>query len=69
MARELKNKTIVVTGGAQGIGFEIAFNFLKEGANLIILLDVDERKGKIAEIKLTKKYGAGKAIFFQCDVS
>lgn len=31
-----KNKSAVVTGGAQGIGFQIAFSFLQSGANVAI---------------------------------
>lgn len=32
----LKDKTVVVTGGSKGIGFAIAKEFLKEGANVFI---------------------------------
>ncbi len=36
MALDLKNKTVLVTGGAKGIGKEIALGFAKEGANIVI---------------------------------
>ncbi len=36
-----KNKTVIVTGAGQGIGFEICRQFSKEGAN-IILNDIDQ---------------------------
>tara|TARA_B100001057_G_scaffold97319_1_gene94084 strand:- start:4097 stop:4849 length:753 start_codon:yes stop_codon:yes gene_type:complete len=35
-----KNRTAIVTGGAQGFGFDIAKRFLKSGANVIIW-DID----------------------------
>ncbi|MFI3229966.1 MAG: 3-oxoacyl-[acyl-carrier-protein] reductase [bacterium] len=36
MGIDLKNKTVLVTGGAKGIGKEIALEFAKEGANIVI---------------------------------
>jgi 2-dehydro-3-deoxy-L-rhamnonate dehydrogenase (NAD+) len=38
---DLKNKTAIITGGAQGFGFDIAKRFLKSGAKTIIW-DIDE---------------------------
>ena len=40
---DLKNRTAIITGGAQGFGFNIAKKFLNSGANVIIW-DVDEKK-------------------------
>ena len=40
---DLKKKVAVVTGGAQGFGLDIAKNFLKSGAKVIIW-DNDERE-------------------------
>ena len=33
---QFTNKTIIITGGARGIGYDIATAFAKEGANLVI---------------------------------
>ncbi len=33
---QFTNKTIIITGGARGIGYGIATAFAKEGANLVI---------------------------------
>ena len=40
---DLKNRTALITGGAQGFGFDIAKKFLNSGANVIIW-DIDEKK-------------------------
>ena len=40
---DLKNRTAIITGGAQGFGLDIARKFLNSGANAIIW-DIDEKK-------------------------
>ena len=44
---DLKNKTAIITGGAQGFGLDIAKRFLKSGAKVIIW-DIDEKELKNA---------------------
>jgi len=44
---DLKNKTAIITGGAQGFGLDIAKRFLKSGAKAIIW-DIDEEQLKKA---------------------
>ena len=44
---DLKGKTAIVTGGAQGFGLDIAKRFLKSGAKVIIW-DIDEKELKNA---------------------
>ena len=44
---DLKNKTAIITGGAQGFGFDIAKRFLNSGAKAIIW-DIDEDELKKA---------------------
>ena len=39
---DLKNRTAIITGGAQGIGLDIAKKFLNSGANVIIW-DIDKK--------------------------
>jgi 3-oxoacyl-[acyl-carrier protein] reductase len=51
---DLKNKTAVVTGGAQGIGLAIAERFLESGAS-VSLWDQDETLVNETAIKLTLK--------------
>ena len=44
---DLKNRTAIITGGAQGFGLDIAKRFLKSGSN-VILWDNDEKELKKA---------------------
>ena len=38
---DLKNRTAIITGGAQGFGLDIAKKFLESGAK-VILFDIDK---------------------------
>lgn len=68
MERDIRNKIIVVTGGAQGIGFHIARNFLISEPKLIILLDINEEMGNKAADELTTEFGSNKVVYIKCDV-
>lgn len=69
MAWDLSNKVVVVTGGAEGIGYDIADKFLQKGAKLIIILDINEKLGIDATRKLTEKHGNTRAVFIKCDMT
>lgn len=64
-----QNKTAVVTGAAQGIGFAIADHFFKTGVKFVIILDNQFEKGTQAAKTLNDKHGATRAIFIYCDVT
>jgi NAD(P)-dependent dehydrogenase (short-subunit alcohol dehydrogenase family) len=57
------NKTVVITGGAKGIGAGCANVFYREGANIAIL-DIDESTGN----SFTDELGE-RALFLKCDIS
>lgn len=61
-----KNKTILVTGGAAGIGKAIVLEFAKEGAN-VVFADTNEEQGKQLEDEITKK--GDSAAYFLGDMS
>jgi short-subunit dehydrogenase len=51
---KLEGKRVLITGGAQGIGFEMAIKFAERGAE-IILADIDEEKLVQAKTKLEER--------------
>ena len=51
---DLKNKTAVITGGAQGFGLDIAKNFLNSGAKVFIW-DIDKSELSKAVKKINNK--------------
>lgn len=65
MSGRFEGKTIIITGGANGIGKGIAEAFAKEYANVCIA-DLDEIKGKEL-ISTLEKFG-GQAAFYKTDV-
>jgi len=63
---EFMNKTVIVTGGGQGIGRAVSRAFAAEGANVIIA-DIDEEAGLENEIYI--KNSGFEAAFIKTDVS
>ena len=61
---DLKNRTALITGGAQGFGFDIAKKFLNSGADVIIF-DIDEKELQNA----IKKINNSKLSYNVVDVS
>ena len=62
----LNNKTAIVTGGAMGIGFGIAYRLAEAGANVVIA-DLNEEVGNTAVKELNDK--GFKAAFVKTDVA
>jgi NAD(P)-dependent dehydrogenase (short-subunit alcohol dehydrogenase family) len=63
----LEGKVVVITGGAQGIGEEVAKHIAAVGADIVIL-DIQEDKAKAVAEAITEEFKC-RAIAIGCDVS
>lgn len=63
---DLKGKTAIVTGGAMGIGFGIAYRLAEAGANVVVA-DLNEEAGNRAAKELSAS--GWKAAFVKTDVA
>lgn len=63
---DFKDKIVIVTGAASGIGERVAHSFAEQGAKVVVA-DINESQG----LSVTKQIsdGGGEAIFVKCDVS
>ena len=64
---DFTGKTVVVTGGANGIGYGIARRFAEAGANVVIS-DINKEAGEAKAESLGTEFG-GKTLFVKTDVS
>ncbi len=62
----LKNKRVLITGGAKGIGFATALRLVREGCE-VVLWDLDEKTLDDAKSELIKN--GGNVSTFICDIS
>ena len=62
----LNNKTVIITGGAQGIGESIVEQFITQNSK-VAFLDIDENAGKNLVKKINQKYNKN-PLFIKCDL-
>ncbi|KAB0797240.1 hypothetical protein PPYR_08234 [Photinus pyralis] len=64
-----QGKIALVTGGSQGIGYEIIRELLRNGLKGVTLVDVNEKTGRKTAKEFNQLYAPGKVIFIPADVS
>ncbi|MFW5919771.1 MAG: SDR family oxidoreductase [Halanaeroarchaeum sp.] len=69
MSGMLEGKTAVITGGASGIGREIAIRYAEEGANVVVAdLQNEPREGGTPAVAVAESEGVS-ATYVECDVT
>jgi NAD(P)-dependent dehydrogenase (short-subunit alcohol dehydrogenase family) len=63
----LKGDVAIVTGGGRGIGYEAERALLWLGADVVIA-EINEGNGKVAEVNLQREFGKDRALFVKTDV-
>jgi glucose 1-dehydrogenase len=63
-----RDKVVVVTGAANGIGAATAELLAEQGA-LVVLVDIDAATGAAAQRAFAERFGAGRCVFVDADVS
>jgi NAD(P)-dependent dehydrogenase (short-subunit alcohol dehydrogenase family) len=67
MTRGIGGKTVIVTGGASGIGRTTAIAFAKEGAKVVVTTDKNTM-GAEETVRIIREAG-GEAMFIKCNVA
>ena len=67
-AKKFAGKIAVVTGGAKGLGREIAFSLAKEGA-VVVVADMDIESGEKTASQIVELYGNSASVFIYTDVA
>ncbi|XP_074030171.1 15-hydroxyprostaglandin dehydrogenase [NAD(+)] [Leptinotarsa decemlineata] len=65
----IEDKVAVITGGASGIGFEIAKEFLKAGMSALTIIDNDKKKSEESLKILSDEFGEEKILLVEADVA
>jgi len=67
MDTRLNGRATVISGGASGIGRQIAYTFAEHGSDIAVL-DINKEEGNKITSDIEKRYGV-KSRFFHCDIS
>lgn len=62
--KKLKDKVVIITGGASGIGEATARLFAIEGVRMIVIADIQDEIGQTVVLSL----GTNQCTYFHCDV-
>ncbi|XP_047988190.1 15-hydroxyprostaglandin dehydrogenase [NAD(+)]-like [Leguminivora glycinivorella] len=64
-----KNKVVLITGGASGVGSGVVRQLMDEEVKHVAILDIAKEAGEVFQGELNAKYGPDKVTFHFCDVT
>jgi len=65
----IQNKSVIITGGAAGLGYKFSEILLRNGVKNVTIIDQSISNGEKAVVSLEKEFGEGRVIFIACDVT
>ncbi|OXU22678.1 hypothetical protein TSAR_001143 [Trichomalopsis sarcophagae] len=65
--KDIKDKVIIVTGGANGIGLECVLEFLEKGARYVAIFDITPEN--FTADKLQEEFGTHRVDLYHCDIA
>ncbi|KAG7200434.1 hypothetical protein KM043_017884 [Ampulex compressa] len=66
---QIKEKRAIVTGGASSLGLAFSKELLRNGASMVVLIDIRQSEGERAVEYLNAEFGRNRALFLCCDVT
>ncbi|TGZ49122.1 15-hydroxyprostaglandin dehydrogenase [NAD(+)]-like [Temnothorax longispinosus] len=66
---QIKDKRVIVTGAASGVGLAFSRELLRNGALMIVMIDIRQSLGEQAVESLNNEFGRKRAVFLHCDVT
>ncbi|XP_050448611.1 15-hydroxyprostaglandin dehydrogenase [NAD(+)]-like [Cataglyphis hispanica] len=65
----IRNKTVMISGGSNGLGYKYAEILLRNGAKSVAIIDLPTSNGENAACTLENEFGENRAVFVACDVT
>ncbi|XP_011882863.1 PREDICTED: peroxisomal hydratase-dehydrogenase-epimerase-like [Vollenhovia emeryi] len=66
---QIKDKRVVMTGAASDAGLAFSRELLRNGASMIVMIDIRQSLGEQAVNNLNSEFGRKRAVFLHCDVA
>ncbi|EZA58570.1 hypothetical protein DMN91_008948 [Ooceraea biroi] len=66
---QIKDKRVIVIGAASSLGLAFSRELLRNGASMIVMIDIRQSLGQQAEQTFNSDFGRKRAVFLHCDVT